>query len=58
MVAVQGPVLRKTLARFSEEKLVILDNIILGINFHLFISNNVILLYVATELSAIGNGLM
>jgi Na+/melibiose symporter-like transporter len=42
MVAVQGPVLRKALTRFSEEKLVILGNMILGINFLLFISNNII----------------
>lgn len=58
MVAVQGPVLRKALTRFSEEKLVILGNMILGINFLLFISNNIILLYVAAVLFAIGNGLM
>lgn len=58
MVAVQGPVLRKALTRFSEEKLVILGNMILGINFLLFISNNIILLYVAAGLFAIGNGLM
>lgn len=58
MVAVQGPVLRKALTRFSEQKLVILGNMILGINFLLFISNNVILLYAAAVLFAIGNGLM
>jgi MFS family permease len=58
MVAVQGPVLRKALTRFSEEKLVILGNMILGINFLLFISNNIILLFVAAVLFAIGNGLM
>ena len=58
MVAVQGPVLRKALTRFSEEKLVILGNMILGINFLLFISNNIILLYAAAILFAIGNGLM
>jgi len=58
MVAVQGPVLRKALTRFSEEKLVILGNMILGINFLLFISNNIILLYAAAVLFAIGNGLM
>lgn len=58
MVAVQGPVLRKALTRFSEEKLVILGNMILGINFLLFISNNIILLYSAAILFAIGNGLM
>ncbi|HEX7274678.1 MAG TPA: MFS transporter [Nitrososphaeraceae archaeon] len=58
MVAVQGPVLRKALTRFSEEKLVIIGNMILGINFLLFISNNIILLYAAAVLFAIGNGLM
>ena len=33
MVLVQGPVLRKALQKFSEEKLVIIGSVILGINF-------------------------
>jgi MFS family permease len=58
MVLVQGPVLRKALKKFSEEKLVIIGSIILGINFILFVSNNDIFIYVAAVLFAIGNGLM
>ena len=58
MVLVQGPVLRKALKKFSEEKLVIIGSIILGTNFILFISNNVILVYGAAILFAVGNGLM
>ena len=42
MVFIQGPVLRKALKKFSEEKLVILGSIILGTNFVLFFSNNII----------------
>ena len=39
MILVQGPVLRKALQKFSEEKLVIIGSIILGTNFILFVSN-------------------
>ncbi len=58
MVLVQGPVLRKALKKFSEEKLVIIGSIILGTNFILFVSNNNILIYGAAVLFAVGNGLM
>jgi DHA1 family tetracycline resistance protein-like MFS transporter len=58
MVLVQGPVLRKALKKFSEEKLVIIGSIILGTNFILFVTNNDILIYVAAVLFAVGNGLM
>ncbi len=58
MVLVQGPVLRRALQKFSEEKLVIIGSIILGTNFILFVSNDIILLYGAAILFAIGNGLM
>lgn len=58
MVLVQGPVLRKALQKFSEEKLVIIGSIILGTNFILFVSNDIILLYGGAILFAIGNGLM
>ena len=58
MVLVQGPVLRKALKKFSEEKLVIIGSIILGTNFILFVSNNNIFIYVAAVLFAVGNGLM
>ena len=58
MVLVQGPVLREALKKFSEEKLVIIGSIILGINFILFVSNNIIMVYGAVVLFAVGNGLM
>ena len=58
MVLVQGPVLRKALQKFSEEKLVIIGSIILGTNFILFVSNDTLLIYVAAILFAVGNGLM
>lgn len=58
MVLVQGPVLRKALKKFSEEKLVIIRSIILGTNFILFVSNNNIFIYGAVVLFAVGNGLM
>ncbi len=58
MVFIQGPVLRKALKRFSEEKLVIIGSIILGTNFVLFVSNNIISVFVAVILFALGNGLM
>ncbi|MFL6344873.1 MAG: MFS transporter [Nitrososphaeraceae archaeon] len=58
MVFIQGPVLRKALKKFSEEKLVIIGSIILGTNFILFVSNNVVSVGVAIILFAVGNGLM
>jgi len=58
MVLIQGPVLRKALQKFSEEKLVIIGSIILGTNFILFVSNQTFLIYVAAILFAVGNGLM
>ena len=58
MVFIQGPVLRKALKKFSEEKLIIIGSVILGTNFVLFVSNNIISVYVAVILFALGNGLM
>src|SRR5687768_5793902 len=58
MVLVQGPILHKSLKKFSEEKLVIIGSIILGTNFILFVSNNNIFIYGAAVLFAVGNGLM
>ena len=58
MVLVQGPVLRKALQKISEEKLVIIGSVILGTNFILFVSNDIILIYGAAILFAVGNGLM
>lgn len=58
MVLIQGPVLRKALETFSEEKLVIFGSLILGTNFVLFFSESIISVYTAVILFAIGNGLM
>jgi MFS family permease len=58
MVLIQGPVLRKALKKFSEEKLVIFGSLILGTNFVLFFSESIISVYTAVVLFAIGNGLM
>ncbi|HEU4823942.1 MAG TPA: MFS transporter [Nitrososphaeraceae archaeon] len=58
MVLVQGPILRKALKKFSEEQLVIIGSVILGTNFILLVSSDVILVYVAAALFALGNGLM
>jgi DHA1 family tetracycline resistance protein-like MFS transporter len=58
MVLVQGPILRKALKKFSEEQLVIIGSVILGTNFILFVSSNIILIYTAAVLFAVGNGLM
>src|ERR687898_452820 len=58
MVLVQGPILRRALKKFSEEKLVIIGSAILGTNFVLFVSNDIALIYGAAILSAVGNGQM
>lgn len=58
MILVQGPVLRKALQILSEEKLVIIGSLILGVNFALFMFNSTVLVYVALVLFALGNGLM
>ena len=58
MILVQGPVLRKALQKFSEEKLVIIGSLILGVNFALFVSDNIVLIFGAVILFALGNGLM
>ena len=58
MVLVQGPILRKALKKFSEEQLVIIGSVILGTNFILYLSPDIILIYVAAVLFSVGNGLM
>jgi MFS family permease len=58
MVLVQGPILRKALKKFSEEQLVIIGSVILGTNFILLVSSDIILIYGAAVLFAVGNGLM
>jgi DHA1 family tetracycline resistance protein-like MFS transporter len=58
MILVQGPILRKALKKFSEEKLVIIGSVVLGANFILFVSSEIYLIYLAAVLFAVGNGLM
>jgi MFS transporter, DHA1 family, tetracycline resistance protein len=58
MILIQGPVLRKALQKFSEEKLVVIGSLLLGVNFALFVFNSTALVYVALVLFALGNGLM
>ena len=58
MVFIQGPVLKKALKKFSEEKLVFIGSVILGANFVSFYSNNIIFICTAVVLFAVGNGLM
>ena len=58
MILVQGPILRKASQILSEGNLIIIGSLILGVNFVLFYSNNIILIYVAAILFAVGNGLM
>jgi MFS transporter, DHA1 family, tetracycline resistance protein len=58
MILVQGPVLRRALKKFSEEKLVIIGSAVLGSNFVLFVSSEFSLIYLAAVLFAGGNGLM
>jgi MFS transporter, DHA1 family, tetracycline resistance protein len=52
MVLVEGPVLRKASRKFSEEVLIVIGSIILGLNFILFISNQAILNSVTKSVNA------
>jgi MFS transporter, DHA1 family, tetracycline resistance protein len=58
MALVQGPILRRALKKFSEEKLVLIGSPILGAGFILFVSNNIVPVSGALILFAVGNGLM
>jgi MFS transporter, DHA1 family, tetracycline resistance protein len=58
MVLVEGPLLHKALKKFSEEILIVIGSIILGVNFILLVSNEVVVVYCAAVLFALGNGLM
>ena len=58
MALVQGPILRRALKKFSEEKLVLIGSLILGAGFILFVSNNIVPVSGALILFAVGNGLM
>ena len=56
--SVQGPILRKALKKFSEEKLIVIGSLLLGMNLTLFVSDNITLIFGAVVLFALGNGLM
>jgi MFS family permease len=58
MILVQGPILSRLAKRFSEARMVIIGNLILGTNFILMMSSETSLIYVAAVFFAIGNGLM
>lgn len=58
MVLVQGPVLSSASKRFSDSVLIIFGNLVLGTNFVLLLSGNMIIMYTAAVFFAIGNGLM
>ncbi len=58
MVIFQGPVLSAASKKFSDGVLIIAGNLVLGTNFVLLISDNLIILYAAAVLFAAGNGLM
>jgi MFS family permease len=58
MIIVQGPVLSYLSQKFSESILIIFGNLILGTNFVLLFSGQLIIIYISAALFAIGNGLM
>lgn len=58
MVLVQGPVLSRASERYSESRLIIAGNLILGTGFVLLTSGNILVIYAAAALFAIGNGIM
>jgi MFS transporter, DHA1 family, tetracycline resistance protein len=58
MAFVQGPILRKALKKTSEEKLVVIGSLILGVGFVLYVSNNIVSVSGALIVFAVGNGLM
>ncbi len=58
MVIVQGPVLSYFSKKFSDSMLIIIGNAILGTNFILLYSENIIIIYIAALFFALGNGLM
>ena len=58
MILVQGPILKKASQIFSGGNLIIIGSFVLAVNFVLFFSDSVVLIYLATILFAVGNGLM
>lgn len=58
MVFVQGPVLEWIGTKYSSGLLILVGSIILGTNFILIMSGNLIIIYIAGVFFAVGNGLM
>ncbi|MCG8605569.1 MFS transporter [bacterium] len=58
MILVQGPVLSRLTKRFSDARMIIVGNLILGTNFILMTSSEILLIYLAAVFFAFGNGLM
>jgi MFS family permease len=58
MVVFQGPVLSAASKKFPDSFLIIFGNLILGTNFVLLLSEDIIIIYIAAVLFAAGNGLM
>ncbi len=58
MVVVQGPVLKRASAKFSEPFLIIVGSIILGTNFLLYVPSDTVLTFTAVIFFSLGNGLM
>lgn len=58
MVVVQGPVLSRLSKHVSEGALTVTGCLILGVNFLLLTSPNIVLIYLAAVLFALGNGIM
>jgi MFS family permease len=58
MAVVQGPVLSRVSKFVTEPYLIVIGNLILVVNFLMFIFSDYVLLYLAAVLFALGNGLM
>jgi MFS family permease len=58
MVVVQGPVLSWLSDRFSDISLIVVGNLVLGVNFLLMYSSDTTTIYLAALLFAVGNGIM
>lgn len=58
MVFVQGPGLKMLSKRMTSRQLILFGSLILSMGFCILISENVVMLYVAATVMAIGNGVM
>jgi MFS family permease len=58
MIIVQGPILSRLSDKVADSKLIMIGGIVLGLNFILLLSLNIIVVYIAAVFFAVGNGLM